>query len=300
MSSKPEPLLSERDLEALAQTARQVRDRFAAWRRGRLGLRGVLLYLLPMPLALAGLVALAKGMLGPAVAAAAAFFAVIGGAYLNRRGIREELIAPERRYTRAIRLPYKYLAAGLVATGTAVAAYAVVGQGVLVSIAFAALAVTGFHLTYRLPPPAALRARSPRETRDKPLQRALQQAENRILSIEEAALGIGNQELEQRLQRIAVQGRAILDTIAERPAELYRARKFLNVYLEGAERVASRYAKTHRLARTEVLEHNFRNVLVEIESVFERQRTQLLEHDVFDLDVKIEVLRRQLEHEGIT
>ena len=41
-------------------------------------------------------------------------------------------------------------------------------------------------------------------------------------------------------------------------------------------------------------------MLAEIEGVFGRQRTLLLEHDVDDLDVQIEVLRKQLEREGLT
>ena len=87
--------------------------------------------------------------------------------------------------------------------------------------------------------------------------------------------------------------------IAERPGELFRARKFLSVYLEGAERVASRYVKTHRIARSRVLEQNFRNVLDEIETVFERQRALLMEHDVADLDIQIDVLRKRMDSEGI-
>ena len=129
---------------------------------------------------------------------------------------------------------------------------------------------------------------------------SLAEAELRILAIEKAALRIGNRELEQRLHRIAGQGRAVLEQVVARPEERFRARKFLNVYLEGAERVASRYAQTHRLARGQELEQNFRNVLTEIETVFGRQLNRLAEHDVFDLDVQIEVLRKQLEREGIT
>jgi len=34
--------------------------------------------------------------------------------------------------------------------------------------------------------------------------------------------------------------------------------------------------------------------------VFERQRRQLLAHDIDDLDVKIEVLRKKLEREGLS
>jgi len=278
---------------------REVGQRFAAWRRRRLGLRGVLLYLLPLPLPMASLIGLASGDAGAALSAIAAFAALIGGAYLNRRALREQLIAPERRFTRPATMPYGYLAAALVAAGTAMAAGGVVGHDTLASGLFALLAAIGFHLRYPLPPPRSLlasRAAVPGDTR---VRSALETAERRLLAMELAAEGVGNLELEQRLRRIAAQGRGILEVIAARPAELSRARKFLNVYLEGAERVASRYVQTHRLSRSRALESRFRNVLAEIEAVFERQRTVLLVHDVDDLDVQIEVLRKQLEREGL-
>jgi len=41
-------------------------------------------------------------------------------------------------------------------------------------------------------------------------------------------------------------------------------------------------------------------VLVTIEQVFGEQQQKLLENDVLDLDVQIEVLKTQLEREGVT
>lgn len=291
MDTRPEDVL---------KAARDVYRQFSSWRRSRLGLRGGLLYVLATPLAIAAIVSLARGAFSSAAAAATAFCLIAAGAHFNRRGILEELVAPERRFTRSWAMPHKYTAALAVAAGTVVAAYAAVGQNGLVSTAFGVLAVVGFHMRYRLPDPRAAFRVQRRDIGDKSLREALAQAELQILAIEKSALRIGNRELEQRLQRIAAQGRAILDQMVERPEERFRARKFLNVYLEGAERVAGRYAKTHRLARDRELEQSFRNVLVEIENVFQQQLGRLVEHDVFDLDVQIDVLRKRLEREGIT
>jgi len=287
-------------LDTLMGTARELRDRFQAWRRSRVGLRGALLYVLASPLALAAIVFLAKGRLFEALAAGAAFGLVAVAGVLNRRAILEALVTPPRRFVHRRRVPVKYLAALSLGAGTALAAQGAVGQGAAVSLAFGVLAVVGFHLSYRLPTPRAVMGSPRPAVRDEGLRRALAEAEGRILAIETAALQIGNQELEQRLRRIVGHGRAVLEHIVARPDERFRARKFLNVYLEGAERVASRYARTHRQVRGRQLEQNFRNVLGEIERVFERQLEQLSEHDVFDLDVQIEVLRKQLEREGIT
>jgi 5-bromo-4-chloroindolyl phosphate hydrolysis protein len=129
---------------------------------------------------------------------------------------------------------------------------------------------------------------------------ALAEAEERLLNIEQAAGRIGNPELRRRLGRIADQGREILGRIEQRPRDLRRARKFLTVYLEGAERVTRGYAATHRAADYAELEQSFRNVLITIEDVFAEQQKRLLETDLMDLDVQIEVLEKQLKREGIT
>jgi hypothetical protein len=286
-------------LDDLVRAAREAHQNFSSWRRSRLGLRGGLLYVLATPLAFATIASLAGGAFSAAAAAAVAFGLIATGAFFNRRGILEELVAPERRFTRSWAMPHKYTAALSVAVGTVVAAYGAVGQNSLVSAAFGLLALAGFHMAYRLPHPRAAFGVPRKAVNDKTLQKALAQAELRILAIEKSALRIGNRELEQRLRRIAGQGRAILDQMVARPEQRFRARKFLNIYLEGAERVASRYAKTHRLVRGRELEQNFRNVLVEIEKVFGQQLSRLAEHEAFDLDVQIEVLRKQLEREGI-
>ena len=299
MRSEPSPDLVAA-VDRLIGVARTARDDFVAWRRTSLGLKGMLIYVLAVPLPLAGVVALARGQLGQALGAVAAFVLVALAGYLNRRGILEELVEGDRRFTRSLRLPHKYLAAGSLVAGTMVGAQAAAGHSLGVGLLFGLLALLGFHLSYRLPPPAGALGLKREVVPDKGLRRALEQAERRILAIEKAALSIGNAELGERLGRIAVKGRSVLGVIAERPAERFRARKFLNVYLEGAERVASRYVKTHRLARGRELEQNFRTVLVDIEQVFDRQLLRLSEEDVFDLDVQIEVLRKQLDREGIT
>jgi hypothetical protein len=102
-----------------------------------------------------------------------------------------------------------------------------------------------------------------------------------------------------RLTRIAGQGRGMLEQIAARPSDLRRARRFLTVFLEGTEQVSDGYVRTHHHADSPELEQSFRNVLVNIEDQFIRQRERLRQADVLDLDVQIEVLKKQLEQEGI-
>jgi hypothetical protein len=284
---------------ALAAALRSARERWLDWRRRRLGLRGTLPYLLAAPLPVAALLALAGADLSGALAVLAAFGLIAGGTRLNRRALLERAINGDRRYTTVRRFPQQYFAAALVSGGTALAAYLLVGHGIGVSLVFGLLALGGFHLSYRLPAPRELFALPRVAVGDPALRRALEQAEHRLLAIEAAALRVGNVELEQRLQRIATKGRTILEMLSQRPTDLFRARQFLHVHLEGAGRVAERYVKAHRFVRGGVLEQRFRKVLLLIEDAFEQQRRRLLKQDLQDLDIQIEVLRRQLQNEGL-
>lgn len=299
MAGGSDELFSRRNVDAARDMAVGLKDRFESWRNARVGFKGSLLYVLPLPLALTGIIELAKGQWQLALASSGAFVAIVLGARINRQAIREVLFAPARRYTPAPPVPLKWQAAALVSAGTSLAAYGVVEHEIIASLLFGALSLGGFHLAYGLKPPARPQPVNPAVSTDVRLREALSRAEKRLLAIETVAETIGNAELAQRLARIAAQGRAVLDMIAQRPGELFRARKFLSVYLEGAERVARRYMKTHRIARSQVLEQNFRNVLDDIETVFERQQVLLAEHDVEDLDIQIEVLRKRLQTEGM-
>ena len=63
-----------------------------------------------------------------------------------------------------------------------------------------------------------------------------------------------------------------LDFTLKRAADAGRARRFLNVYLDSAERVTREYARTHRQLRNRPLEENFRTLLIELEGSVEEQR----------------------------
>ena len=129
---------------------------------------------------------------------------------------------------------------------------------------------------------------------------ALTEAENKIAGIEKAARRIRNPELTTRLKRIAKRARNIVNVMEDDPADIRRARRFLNVYLDGAKRVSEGYARTHSRKSSGDLESNFRSVLTTIEDVFDQQHHKLLEHDQLDLDVQIDVLSQQLKKQGVT
>jgi hypothetical protein len=270
-------------------------------RRRHPTLKGTLLFVLPLPLLLAALLALGRGRLGAFTVSAAGFALFLASAYLTRRGIHALREPSTRRYgaRRRFDLPLQNLGGGLLAVTTGLTAFFAAGYGAAISVAFAAVAALGFHLLYGFVAPEPKRASFDRTAEAKDVAAALDEAEQRIMAIEDVSRAIGNAELRGRLERIAGRGRQVLARIAERPQSMRRARKFLTVYLEGTQQVCEGYARTHRAAESRELEQNFRNVLSTIEEVFAEQEKKLLETDLMDLDVQIEVLQQQLKREGI-
>ncbi|AHF03692.1 5-bromo-4-chloroindolyl phosphate hydrolase [Marichromatium purpuratum 984] len=264
-------------------------------------LRGLLLFVLPLPLLFGALIALGAGRLESFLADASGFALFMAAAYLTRRGIREaHLQDRRRRFARLPRVRLQTLGGLLVALATGWCVLVSLGQGAGLALAFAAVALLGFHLSYGLMPEAPEQPFDFSDARARKVAAALAEAEQKLIEVETAAARIANPELKARLGRIALKGRRILEQIAERPTDLFRARKFLNVYLDGVRQVTDGYARTHRQADVLALEENFRGVLVTVEEVFDEQHQRLLDSDLMDLDVRIEVLKQQLEREGLS
>lgn len=285
-------LLLKRRIRIMAERYRQTPGRFPAP-------KGMLMFLLPLPVLIAAVVSLAHGSLDGLLGNAAGYGLFLAGALLLRRGLLTEAEYGRRRVAKAP-WPLKTLGGGVIALATGITAWFGAGQHPAIAVAFGLAALLGCYLSYGFDPRVAKRFtdRDGVDVTDRVLE-ALTQAEASIAAIEQSTRNIRNAELNSRLRRIVAQARQILTMLEEDPRDLRRARKFLNVYLDGAKQVTEGYAKTHARVAAPELEDNFRRVLATIEDVFQEQQQKLLETDVTDLDVQIEVLTTQLKREGV-
>lgn len=91
----------------------------------------------------------------------------------------------------------------------------------------------------------------------------------------------------------------MLQQIEKEPSDLRRARRFLVTYLDGTRDVVSGYRIQQRDLADTPLAENFRHVLETVEKVFDEQQEVLRRNESLDLEVQIEVLKTQLEREGV-
>jgi 5-bromo-4-chloroindolyl phosphate hydrolysis protein len=257
------------------------------------------LFLLPVPLAFALVGALIAGDAGRAAFSSGALACLWAAALLALRA----LVAEGQHYlgqrSDPPALPLKLFSAVLTTAGISLAAFAS-GQTLAVTLVLATLGAVGHLLFYgRDLRPARINVAITAGVDRAAVTLQLKQAHGRLRGIEAAARSIPLPEVRDRLVRITGIGRSILHEIERDPADAARARRFLNLYLDGAERVTVEYARTHRQERLQPLDQNFRELLTEMENTFTEQHRRLVDRDQMTLDVDIEVLNARLKGDGL-
>ena len=263
-------------------------------------IKGILLYLLPIPSLISALISLSGGQVSQTLISGGSFAAYMIAASIARQGFKLEGEYEKRKLARAPKTPYKTIAALMIAVTTGGLAWLGTGYGLAASILLGVAALLGFALYYGLDPRRDKNAFSSLSVSLDEVLNALEAAEIKIKAIDSARTSITNPDYRHRLQNITKQARDILTTIEDDPTRLSQARKFLKVYLDGTQRVTETYAKTYKSGTPpQALETDFAKVLDSIEQTFAEQKTKLLENNTFDLDVQIEVLNQQLKRETV-
>ncbi len=260
---------------------------------------GTLLYVIPVFLIFATIKAFVNGNLLGIIVNAGGYAAYLLAAQLLRRGLQAEIVYRDKRVAAAPKWPLKNLAALTVALTTFSVSWLGAHNLFMVSVAFGAGALLGMMLCFGIDPRAKKMILGDHGYSIEEITNTIESAENVILSIENANNRIRNLEFNNRIDRICETARNILDELEANPGAIRRTRKFLLVYLESTNKVTNGYADTHLQVDIPELEQNFRDLLDNIESVFKEQKDKLLQEDLFDLDVQMEVLAKQLKHEGI-
>lgn len=261
------------------------------------------LRVLPASLAFPLIVSLVAGNVTDVLGLAVALVACYAATLAVEAGLREEADFAGRTIAKAPKLPKKILGALLLGGGVFAAAYFGSTSGLPLSLLLAGVGVAGCLMAYGLDPredkgidPAlAARAGVKLET----VVEAVTEAEGKLAEIDQAAAGIRNRELRDHLHRITTEGRNILLEIERDPGDIRRARRFLVTYLDGTRDVVKKYAAQQKDLADSPLGENFKHVLGTIETVFAEQIDVLKKNESLDLEVQIDVLKTQLEREGV-
>jgi 5-bromo-4-chloroindolyl phosphate hydrolysis protein len=260
---------------------------------------GLSLFLLPLPLLLKATLSLWSGDAAILAATGGSWLLFLAAAILCRRGAQTELMESERPIASRRVTTLKTAGGVLVALATMLTALVVVGHSPPIALAFGLIAGIGYFLLYGREGAAGQIQTKNLRAGEEEAVRLLREAYRKLDVIDAASRRIASGEFKQRLGNIVVGAEKILRLVADDPGDLRRARKFLTVYLDGAQRVTEEYARTHANAGSPELEHNFRTLLVDMENTCDEQYRKMLKHDVSDLEVRMEVLSARLRQEGV-
>jgi len=259
----------------------------------------VVLFLLPIPLYLAFLAALVAGNVEEVLLTAGGI-----GCFWTAGVLATRALAGEARYVlgdwrNPPAVPLKLFSAGLTMIGVLLTATAAGHDDALAGV-FGLLAVLGHVAFYG----RDLRAPQIRVALVDGVDIAavtaqLKQAYSRLRCIEAVSQAIPAPEFRDRLGHITAIGRAVLREIERDPGSASRARRFLNLYLDEAERITADYARVQKALPESRLDDSFRQLLDDLERTFEQQRQRLVNHERMSLDADIEVLSTRLKREGL-
>lgn len=265
----------------------------------KVSLRARLMFLLPVPLLLAGLGSISRGSASEMLGELGAFAGLMAGAALLNEGLRAEASYDARAVARPPAIPRKLFAAALTGVSIAAAGVLSLGQALPVAVVFGAVAAGAQVLAFGLDPMRRKGMEGVDDFSNERVARAVDQAEELVRQTVDAAKRIGDRRLEGRIDRLCDQARDVFRTIERDPRDLPRARTFLSVYLLGLRDATTKFAEVWNRSRDPGARVAYEDLLGDLETSFGAQRTHLLEEDRSDLDVEIEVLRDRLKQDGL-
>ena len=272
-------------------------ERFRGRAAERVTMRGLWLFVLPVPLFFSALGAMGAGDGIAALGNLAAFATLELGAWLNRQGERAAVAFETRKVAAPPAIPRKLLAAGLAGAGVAIAGLTGWGIDLISAVVMGVIATGSNVLAFGIDPIRAKGAGTD-GAEARRVAGALDKAHAKIAEIEAWARGLRDREIEARVGRMLDQLRQILAQVEADPRDLPRARRYLSVYLAGAHEATRKYSENHARLDDADLRQDYLDLLGELEQSFGRGRETLLLEDRSELEIEIEVLRERLAQEA--
>jgi hypothetical protein len=269
-------------------------------RRARqVDIRARWMFLAPAPLLFASIGAIGRGDPAETMVELGGFAGLMLSAWLLNEGQRAEAAYAAREIARPPAIPRKLFAAILTGICVAVVGAFSLGQGLVGSAVFGALAAGSHLVAFGLDPMRAKGLEGQDPVATERIARAIDEAERTVRDTIAAAARIGDRRLEGRVERLCDQAREVFRVIERDPRDLARARRFLSVYLVGLRDATVKFADLYARSRDPAAKDKYEALIGDLEASFASHRTALLEDNRTDLDVEIEVLRERLQQDGL-
>jgi 5-bromo-4-chloroindolyl phosphate hydrolysis protein len=263
-------------------------------------LKGILLYLLPAPLLISAVFAFLRGDASAIISNSIAFALFLLAASLARKGFILEKIYHDSKLSKAPRLPYKTVAALFLAIATFFTSYFCTDNTLILTLLLTLASFGGFYLYYGFDPRKDKLGDLYVGVNAEDIIETLQEAKERVSKLKRHKQHLSNFESKEYLQSIIMETQEIIDNVEENPNDLSRARKFFKVYLHRTEKITQEFVENLRQNNIDdKMVDNYNRLLKSVKETIKEQKEKLNDDDILQLDIQIEALTKQLNHEGV-
>ena len=261
------------------------------WKRKR----GFLFYLFLLPLFFSVTFALFALNVKAFALNLSAFVLMYATFRIARKGFSQEDAYDEAVLTKAPKIPYKKIAALMLAVSTFFAAHIAGNRELFESLFISLVSFAGFWLYYGFDP---VKDKLPDlgDISSEWVLKTLNETEEKIRSIHSGAEEIEDRLLHEKVKRAAQRAQNILDALIEEPKDIRVARKFLVVYLDGISDVITSYNDVEEKHIGAETRQRLLTLMDEVERRLEKELERLKAGNLFDLDVNIDALKEQIKH----
>jgi len=263
-------------------------------------MKGILLYLLPAPILITAIFSFLHGNSAAIITNSIAFGLFLLTAALARRGFLQEALYHDSTLVKAPKLPYKTVAALFLAIATFYTSYACTDNTLFLSILLALASFVGFYLYYGFDPRDDKLDNLPAGVDAQDLIEVTQNARTRLSALKSHKSKLKNFESKEHLQSIIMETESIVSAIEKDPSDLTRARKFFKIYLARTENITDEFIENLDNGNIDdTMIKNYNTLLKSVKETIKAQKEKLNDDDILRLDVQIEALTKQINHEGI-
>lgn len=263
-------------------------------------IKGVLLYLLTLPLILALFFALLGGATGAIIPLAVSTALYLLGATIARRGFLMEREYRNTPLAKAPRQKYKTVSALILTFATFYTSLFAAGNGLILSILLALFFLIGFYLYYGFDPTEDKVGELGIGVTAEEVIEITGRARKSVAQLRNIQKRVKDPEVQSMIERVVSETEDVIEAIEKDPNDLSKARKFFNVYLYRTEQISAEYLKNLEHDNIDpTLRENFKKLLKSVTETIHQQKARLDEEDITRLDIQIEALNKQLKNEGV-
>jgi len=216
------------------------------------------------------------------------------GARLLESGLKNERIYHEKSVAARPR-PLKLLSSMFLGVGTTFLALFAGGDSLLIASFLGLSSMIGFYLYYGFDPMVAKSIEAQYGITTAKVIESIDIANEKITTLTTHNEHIKDKRLHLKVNTAAQKAQTIVNQLERNPASIWKARKFLYVYLDGIVDVINDYMKIEDKTKIEEgMKINLYMLFDKADNTFNKELEQLESEKLVDLSINMEVLRQRL------